>query len=123
MQFGLQVKFINPKTMLAPFGYTNMVDLRNGRTIYVFDQVVLNQEVQVVGVGDIVRQQKQVFENIKFALDEAEVSFNWSTLMWSIDKRMRAVFIGLAAWLMAFGSGGVSMEGVTGGVGDSRKVR
>jgi enamine deaminase RidA (YjgF/YER057c/UK114 family) len=75
MQSDDQVKFINPETMPAPFGYTNVVEVRNGRTVYVSGQVALNKVGHVVGLGDLAMQTKQVFENIKSALEAVEVGF------------------------------------------------
>lgn len=71
-----QVKFINPETMPAPFGYTHVVEVRNARTIYVSGQVALNREGQVVGIGDLAAQTQQVFENIKSALEAAGAGFH-----------------------------------------------
>lgn len=68
MQSDQQVRHINPETMPTPFGYSHVVEVRNVRTIYVSGQVSMNNNGQVVGVGDIAIQTKQVFENIKFAL-------------------------------------------------------
>lgn len=76
MQHNERVKFINPETMPATFGYTNVVEVRNARTIYVSGQVAINKAGQVVGVGDLALQTKQVFENIKSALEAAGVNFN-----------------------------------------------
>ena len=75
MQPDKQVKFINPDTMPPTFGYTHVVEARSARTIYVSGQVPVNKEGQVVGVGDLAAQTRQVFENIKLALEAADVSF------------------------------------------------
>ncbi|NGQ94281.1 RidA family protein [Brevibacillus sp. SYP-B805] len=71
-----QIKYINPDTMPPPFGYTNVVEVRNGRMIYISGQVALNRDGQIVGIGDLAAQTKQVFENIKAALEAAEASFD-----------------------------------------------
>ncbi|WP_139490659.1 RidA family protein [Brevibacillus dissolubilis] len=68
--------FINPETMPPTFGYTHVVEVRNARTIYVSGQIALNKDGQVVGAGDLAVQTKQVFENIKSALDAAGVGFH-----------------------------------------------
>ena len=75
MQPDKQVKFINPDTMPPTFGYTHVVEARSARTIYVSGQVPVNKEGQVVGVGDLAAQTRQVFENIKLALEAADASF------------------------------------------------
>ncbi|WP_410513076.1 RidA family protein [Paenibacillus sp. BR2-3] len=71
-----RVQFKNPETMPPTFGYTNVVESRSARTIYISGQVPLNKEGQLVGTGDLAAQTRQVFENIKSALDAAEVSFD-----------------------------------------------
>lgn len=76
MKKPLQKKFVNPKMLPATFGYTHVVDVRNSRTIYVSGQIALNKEGNVVGVGDLALQTKQVFENIKIALEAVELNFN-----------------------------------------------
>ncbi len=71
-----RVTFKNPETMPPTFGYTHVVEARRARTIYISGQVPLNKEGQLVGTGDLAAQTRQVFENIKSALDAAEVSFD-----------------------------------------------
>lgn len=71
-----RVQFKNPETMPPTFGYTHVVESRSARTIYISGQVPLNKEGQLVGKGDLAAQTRQVFENIKSALDAAEVSFD-----------------------------------------------
>jgi enamine deaminase RidA (YjgF/YER057c/UK114 family) len=70
------VKFINPDTMPIPNGYTNIVEVRSGRTIYIAGQVALNRDGQAVGIGDLAMQTKQVFENIKAALEAVDAVFD-----------------------------------------------
>ncbi|AKG35459.1 RidA family protein [Paenibacillus durus] len=71
-----RIKFKNPETMPPTFGYTHVVEARNARTIYISGQVPLNKEGLLVGAGDLNAQTRQVFENIKSALNAAEVSFD-----------------------------------------------
>lgn len=71
-----QVQYINPEKMPKTNGYSHVVEVRNGRMIFVSGQVSLNKEGQVVGVGDIAVQTKQVFENIRAALDASGVTFD-----------------------------------------------
>ncbi|MED1788838.1 RidA family protein [Brevibacillus laterosporus] len=72
----MQKKFLNPETMPATFGYSHVVDVSNPRTIYISGQVAINTEGNIVGVGDLASQTKQVFENIRIALEASEVSFH-----------------------------------------------
>ncbi|MGG0936959.1 RidA family protein [Brevibacillus centrosporus] len=57
------------------FGYSHVVEATGGRTIYISGQVSLNQEGKVVGEGDLAAQTKQVFENIKAALEAVDSRF------------------------------------------------
>jgi reactive intermediate/imine deaminase len=71
-----QVKYMNPDTMPGTFGYTNVVEVRNGRMIYLSGQVALNQQGELVGHGDLAAQTKQIFENIRAGLEAAGVGFD-----------------------------------------------
>lgn len=71
-----QVRHINPDTMPRTFGYTHVVEVRKGRTLYLSGQVALNSQGEVVGHGDLAVQTKQIFENIKAGLEAAEASFD-----------------------------------------------
>ncbi|ERM18211.1 RidA family protein [Brevibacillus laterosporus] len=73
----MQKKFINPEVMPATFGYSHVVDVSNARrTIYVSGQVAINAEGNIVGMGDLALQTKQVFENIRIALEASELNFH-----------------------------------------------
>ncbi|MDO3676967.1 RidA family protein [Paenibacillus ehimensis] len=76
MQNDKQIIFRNPQSMPPAKGYTQVVEVRNGRTIYVSGQVAVNQHGELVGPGDLAAQTRQVFENIKSALEASGVSFN-----------------------------------------------
>jgi enamine deaminase RidA (YjgF/YER057c/UK114 family) len=71
-----QVDFINPKTMPKPFGYTQVVDARGGRTVYIAGQVSLDAEGQVVGKDDFEAQARQMFQNIQAGLESVGLNFN-----------------------------------------------
>jgi reactive intermediate/imine deaminase len=70
------IRFINPTTMAKPTGYTHVVEVSSGRTIYIAGQVALDRSGNVVGKGDFRAQTQQVFENLKAALEAAGASFN-----------------------------------------------
>jgi enamine deaminase RidA (YjgF/YER057c/UK114 family) len=67
-----QIRFLNR----APAGYSQVVEVRGGRTLYISGQVALDSSGNVVGPGDFSAQVKQVFANLKARLDEAGASFN-----------------------------------------------
>ena len=65
------VKRTNPPGLLTPRGYTHVVSVSGGRTIYVSGQVSANAKGETVGKGDLKAQSAQVFENLGAALAAA----------------------------------------------------
>src|SRR5262245_49289188 len=65
------VRFINR----APAGYSHVVEVRGGRTLYIAGQIAVDKDGNLVGRGDFRAQVKQVFENLKARLEEAGASF------------------------------------------------
>ncbi len=67
--------FINPFSSKPP-GYTQVVAVRGGKTIYVSGQVPVNAQGEIIGKGDFATQTRQVFENLQKALESAGATFN-----------------------------------------------
>lgn len=67
----IAIKRVNPPGLLAPRGYTHVVSVTGGRTVYISGQVSANAAGEVVGKGDIKAQTTRVFENLKVALAAA----------------------------------------------------
>jgi enamine deaminase RidA (YjgF/YER057c/UK114 family) len=65
------VRFINR----APAGYSHVVEVKGGRTLYIAGQLALDKEGNLVGRGDFRTQVKQVFENLKARLEEGGATF------------------------------------------------
>ena len=65
------VRFINR----SPVGYSNVVEVRGGRTLYIAGQVAVDHNGTLVGPADFRAQAKQVFENLKARLAEGKASF------------------------------------------------
>jgi enamine deaminase RidA (YjgF/YER057c/UK114 family) len=55
-----KVRFINR----APVGYSHVVEVRGGRTLYIAGQLAVDKDGTLVGAGDFRAQVKQVFENL-----------------------------------------------------------
>jgi enamine deaminase RidA (YjgF/YER057c/UK114 family) len=70
------LNFINPETMPKPFGYSQIVEARGGRMVFIAGQVALNSEGQVVGEGDLEAQVRQTFMNLKAALEAVGLDFS-----------------------------------------------
>jgi enamine deaminase RidA (YjgF/YER057c/UK114 family) len=65
------IRFINR----APRGYSHVVEVRGGRTLYIAGQLAHDQAGNLVRRGDFRAQVKQVFENLKARLEEGGASF------------------------------------------------
>ena len=66
-----KVRFINR----APLGYSHVVEVRGGRTLYIAGQLALDKDGNLVGPGNFGAQVKQVFENLKARLAEGGATF------------------------------------------------
>ena len=69
------IRFINPSTLATPPGYTHVVEITQGRTIFIAGQVALDQSGKIVGPHDFRAQTQQVFENLKAALAAVGTDF------------------------------------------------
>jgi enamine deaminase RidA (YjgF/YER057c/UK114 family) len=65
------VRFINR----ARAGYSHVVEVRGGRTLYIAGQVALDADDKLVGAADFKAQINQVFKNLDARLREAGASF------------------------------------------------
>jgi enamine deaminase RidA (YjgF/YER057c/UK114 family) len=64
------IRFLNPKTMAKPPGYTHVVETTGaGRTVYIAGQLGLDTDNKLVGAPDDFRAQcAKAFENLGLAL-------------------------------------------------------
>lgn len=68
------VRFLNPKTIAKPPGYTHVVEVTGpGRIVYIAGQLGLDVDGKVV--GDFRAQAIQTYENLKAALAEVGATF------------------------------------------------
>lgn len=66
-----KIRFINR----APLGYSHVVEVRGGRTLYIAGQLALDGEGNLVGAGDFRAQVEQVFANLEARLAEGGATF------------------------------------------------
>lgn len=69
------VRFINPPTVSQPTGYTHVVEVMGGKTVYISGQIAFDSQGKVVGVGDLAAQAHQVFANLRAALASVGTDF------------------------------------------------
>jgi len=70
------VQRINPAALGTPHGYTHVIAVDGGRTVYIAGQVPLDQHGQLVGANDFAAQVRQTFENLKAALAAGGAGFS-----------------------------------------------
>jgi reactive intermediate/imine deaminase len=69
------IRFINPPTLSTPPGYTQVVEVTHGRTVFISGQIALDPSGKIVGPQDFRAQAQQVFENLKAALTAVGTDF------------------------------------------------
>lgn len=69
------VRFIKSENLPPSPGYSQAVEIRRGRIIYVAGQVAMDRAGKVVGEGDMLAQAQQTFENLKAALEASGAKF------------------------------------------------
>jgi enamine deaminase RidA (YjgF/YER057c/UK114 family) len=69
------IQFLNPPTMVTPPGFTHVVEITGGRTVYISGQIAIDQSFHIVGKGDVRAQAQQVFENLRLALAAVGADF------------------------------------------------
>jgi enamine deaminase RidA (YjgF/YER057c/UK114 family) len=62
------IRRINPPELDAPPGYSQVVEVRAGRIIFIAGQTALDEDGKLVGKDDFAAQAEQVFRNLSFAL-------------------------------------------------------
>ena len=67
--------FINPQTLHQPNGYSQVVEVVAGRPVYIAGQVALDPDGALVGPGDVRAQARQVFRNLRAALEAVGAGF------------------------------------------------
>jgi len=72
----MNIDFINPPDLSPTFGWTHVVSVKGGRTIYISGQVAVDRHGQVVGKDDLKAQTELAFENVLRGLKAAGATFN-----------------------------------------------
>lgn len=65
----------SPATLAPPVGYSHLATVSGGRLVFISGQVALDSKGNVVGTDDFRAQARQVFENLRMALESAGGSF------------------------------------------------
>jgi enamine deaminase RidA (YjgF/YER057c/UK114 family) len=70
------VKLSNPPAIHKPVGYSHVAEVTKGKLVYIAGQVALDADGKLVGKDDFAAQARQVFANLKAALESAGASFH-----------------------------------------------
>src|SRR5215470_6567399 len=70
------IEMICPSSMHRPVGFSHVVRVRAGKPVFIAGQVALDAAGNVVGRGNFRAQARQVFENLKNAVEGAGGSFS-----------------------------------------------
>ena len=82
---------INPPELGTPPGYSQIVEVKAGRIIFIAGQTALDRDGNVVGRHDFAAQVEQVFRNLAIALEASRctpanlVSSRYSSPTWIIS--------------------------------------
>jgi 2-iminobutanoate/2-iminopropanoate deaminase len=67
----MEKQTINPQNLAQPPGYSQVVVVEGGRTVFVAGQVSWDADGELVGRGDFEAQARQAFSNLRVALEAA----------------------------------------------------
>lgn len=87
-------KFINPFP-IQPSGYTHVVSASGDRMIFISGQVPVNEKNEVIGIGDIEKQTRQVYENLKKCLEASGAGFGDVVKMTTYVKDYKPEYLSL----------------------------
>ena len=71
----MHVQYLNPPTLCPTFGWTHVVTVTGGKTVYISGQVGINEYGTFVGKGDLGAQTDRAFRNIERALAAVGATF------------------------------------------------
>ncbi len=70
------IQFLTTETLPSTYGYSHIVKVTGGQTIYLAGQVSWDASGNLVGRGDFRAQAQQIFENIKTTLATVGADFS-----------------------------------------------
>jgi enamine deaminase RidA (YjgF/YER057c/UK114 family) len=71
----MPIEHINPAGLFKPGAFTQVVTATGGRQVHIAGQLPMDAEAKLVGPGDPGAQARQVFENLRIALEAAGATF------------------------------------------------
>ena len=65
---GARIRRLNPPELGTPPGYSQIVEVRASRIVFIAGQTALDRDGALVGKNDFAAQAEQVFRNLSIAL-------------------------------------------------------
>jgi enamine deaminase RidA (YjgF/YER057c/UK114 family) len=79
-----KVEYINPANLIASKAYSQVVSVTGPhKTVYIGGQNAIDKDGNIIGIGDLGLQTKQVLINIGFALEAVNASYK-DIVKWNI---------------------------------------
>jgi enamine deaminase RidA (YjgF/YER057c/UK114 family) len=75
MSDSFHIELISPNAMHKPAGYSHLAKVNFGKPLFIAGQVALDPAGNLMGAGDFRAQARQVFENLKTAVEAVGGSF------------------------------------------------
>ena len=72
---GVPIRRLNPPELGSPSGYSQIVEVRASRLVFIAGQTALGRDGALVGKNDFAAQAEQVFRNLGIALETARNRF------------------------------------------------
>lgn len=72
-------EIVNPAKVFSADGFTHAVIAEGNKTVYLSGQLPWDENFQVVGKGDLVKQTRKVYENIEHILDD--IGATWDNVV------------------------------------------
>lgn len=72
----MKIDYLNLSGLAAPVGFSHVTVAKPGRLVHVSGQVSKDATGQIIGVGDLALQTKQVYANLQAALKAAGATFS-----------------------------------------------
>jgi enamine deaminase RidA (YjgF/YER057c/UK114 family) len=90
--FSMKIERFNPNGLYEPPSYHHVVRASGRTTLWIAGQVSTNADGDVVGVGDFGAQARQIFENLRIALEAGGATFDnvvkMTTLVVNFDRSL-----------------------------------
>jgi enamine deaminase RidA (YjgF/YER057c/UK114 family) len=102
----MTTQYLKPEGLSQPAAYTQVITVTGGRLVFIAGQTPVDADGNIVGIGDFEAQTRQVFENLKRAVEAA--GGTWANIIkvvqyipnWDPEKHRPALTAARAAYMV-----------------------